>query len=191
MTTTVAVRRPEPPEDGADAVLLIRIAAGDRDALAALYDRFATRVYSLARHLCGEDPPAQDVVQDVFRDAWRGSDRFDPGRGPVADWLLTMTHHKAVDAVRRGSGRRRTILEGDGVPDGPGAGRTAGDAIGPGQVRDALDELPVPQRRALALAYYGGYTQAEVAAVLGTPPGSVTSRTRTAVSSLQMRLRPY
>ena len=182
--------------DPADELLVRRILDGDQTALGELYDRYGRPAYSLARRICADDGFAEDVVQEVFLAFWRDPHRFDPARGAFATWLLTLVHHKAVDAVRRESAiRRRTVPAADdgeewSAPPGPGADQAALGAVVAGQVRDALDTLPPEQRQALALAYYGGYTQQEVAALTGVPLGTVKSRMFTGVKRLRGVLGP-
>lgn len=182
--------------DSADALLVARIVDGDQQALGALYDRYGRPAYSLARRICADDGIAEDVVQEVFLAFWRDPQRFDPDRGAFGTWLLTLVHHKSVDAVRRESAiRRRTVPaaeDGDewSAPPGPGADQAALGAVVAGQVRDALGRLPAEQRQALALAYYGGYTQREVAALTGVPLGTVKSRMFTGVQRLRGVLGP-
>lgn len=182
--------------DPADELLVRRMAGGDTTALAALYDRYGRPAFSLARRICADPGIAEDVVQEVFLAVWRDPGRFDPGRGAFGSWLLTLVHHKSVDAVRRESAiRRRTVPaaeEGDewSAPPGPGADRAAIGAVVAGQVREALGSLPAEQRQALALAYFGGYTQREVAALIGVPLGTVKSRMFTGVQKLRGLLGP-
>ena len=183
-------------QDPADEALVQRIAGGDQQALGELYDRYGRPAYSLARRICADDGIAEDVVQEVFLAFWRDPTRFDAARGSFGTWLLTLVHHKSVDAVRRESAiRRRTVpASEDGeewsAPPGPGADQAALGKVVAGQVRDALGGLPVEQRQALALAYYGGYTQREVAALTGVPLGTVKSRMFTGVQRLRSVLGP-
>ncbi|MEQ3550223.1 sigma-70 family RNA polymerase sigma factor [Pseudonocardia nematodicida] len=178
-------------DDAGDALLVQRIVSGDSTALGELYDRFGRPAYSLARRICADEGLAEDVVQEVFLAFWRNPTRFDPAKGRFGTWLLTLVHHKSVDAVRREAAiRRRTVpASEDGTewstPPGPGADEAALGSVVAGQVRAALGRLPAEQRQVLALAYYGGYTQREVAALIGVPLGTVKSRMFTGVARLR------
>jgi len=182
--------------DPADAQIIQRVVAGDQQALGELYDRWSKPAFSLARRVCADEGLAEDVVQEVFIAFWREPARFDPARGAFGSWLLTLVHHKAVDAVRRESAiRRRTVPAAEdgeewSVAPGPGADQAALGAVVAGQVRDALGRLPNEQREALALAYYGGYTQREVATLTGVALGTVKSRMFTGVQRLRSVLGP-
>jgi RNA polymerase sigma-70 factor, ECF subfamily len=182
--------------DPADVQIIQRILAGDQRALGELYDRWSKPAFSLARRVCADEGLAEDVVQEVFIAFWREPGRFDPARGAFSSWLLTLVHHKAVDAVRRESAiRRRTVPAAEdgeewSMAPGPGADQAALGAVVAGQVRDALGRLPDEQREALALAYYGGYTQREVATLTGVPLGTVKSRMFTGVQRLRSVLGP-
>jgi len=182
--------------DPADAQIIQRVVAGDQQALGELYDRWSKPAFSLARRVCADEGLAEDVVQEVFIAFWREPARFDPARGAFGSWLLTLVHHKAVDAVRRESAiRRRTVPAAEdgeewSVAPGPGADQAALGAVVAGQVRDALGRLPNEQREAIALAYYGGYTQREVATLTGVPLGTVKSRMFTGVQRLRSVLGP-
>lgn len=182
--------------DPCDAQVIQRVVAGDQRALGELYDRWAKPAFSLARRVCADEGLAEDVVQEVFIAFWREPGRFNPARGAFGSWLLTLVHHKAVDAVRRESViRRRTVPAAEdgeewSAPPGPGADQAALGAVVAGQVRDALGRLPDEQREALALAYFGGYTQREVATLTGVPLGTVKSRMFTGVQRLRNVLGP-
>ncbi|MFP5020334.1 RNA polymerase sigma factor [Pseudonocardia phyllosphaerae] len=183
-------------DDEVDRTLVGRIVSGDSTALGELYDRFGRQAYSLARRICADEGLAEDVVQEVFLAFWRDPSRFDPERGKFGTWLLTLVHHKSVDAVRRESViRRRTVPATDdgaewSAPAGPGADEGAISGLVASQVRDALGRLPAEQRQVLALAYYGGYTQREVAALIGVPLGTVKSRMFAGVGRLRNTLGP-
>ena len=166
----------------ADTELMRRVRAGDRGAVDDLYERFRRPAFALARRVLSDETLAEDVLQDVFLAVWKDPSSFDGARGSVASWLLAMVHHKAVDAVRREEShrRRQTRAEDDlrlseptslGDVEDEAAQRVEGD-----RVRQALQALPAAQREALTLAYYGGYTQREVAALTGTPLGTVKTR---------------
>ena len=182
--TMGAVTRPaRPPErSSADAALLRRIAAGDASAVDDLYDRFRRPAFALARRILADDTLAEDVLQEVFVTVWRDPGAFDGRRGSVASWLLAMVHHKAVDAVRREESQRRRLAQAgdDLVLRAPVEARDVEEEAWTRsvaeRVRAALGELPDPQREALTLAYYGGYTQREVAALTGAPLGTVKTR---------------
>ncbi|NMO90621.1 sigma-70 family RNA polymerase sigma factor [Actinomycetospora sp. TBRC 11914] len=187
----LAAQRDDAAENGVtDATLLDAVATRAPRSLEEFYDRFSRRAYSLARRVCVDESIAEDVVQEVFLLVWRQPERYDPARGSVATWLMTMVHHRAVDAVRREAvRRRRTVAPGeDGdewLPPGPGADEAALDAVVAGHVREALAALPTEQREALTLAYFGGFTQREVASIAGIPLGTVKSRMFTAVRTLR------
>lgn len=181
------------PDDAAD--LLAGVAEGRRDALARLYDRYGRQAWSLARRICGDDALAEDAVQEAFTAVWREAGRFDPRRGRASTWLMTLVHHKAVDLVRReDTARRRTVPMDDDtdrtLPRLPGADVDALGAVVAGKVRSALDALPADQRHALALAYFGGYTQREVATLTGVPLGTVKSRMFAGLGRLRTALGP-
>jgi RNA polymerase sigma factor (sigma-70 family) len=182
--------------DPGEELIIRRVVAGDQVALGELYDRWVRPAFSLARRVCADDVLAEDVVQEVFIAFWREPGRFDPARGAFGSWLLTLVHHKAVDAVRRESAiRRRTVPAAEdgeewSMSPGPGADQAALGAVVAGQVRDALGRLPNEQREALALAYYGGYTQREVATLTGVPLGTVKSRMFTGIQRLRNVLGP-
>jgi RNA polymerase sigma-70 factor (ECF subfamily) len=182
--------------DPADDQLALRVAAGDVDGLDAIYERLGRPAFALARRICGDDGIAEDVVQEVFLAFWRNPGRFDPERGGFATWLLTLVHHKSVDAVRRETTiRRRTVPAAEdgqewSIEPGPGADVAALGSVVADKVRDALRTLPAEQRQAVALAYYGGYTQREVATLTGVPLGTVKSRMFTALGRLRGLLGP-
>lgn len=194
-TESVAERDGESDDAVADTTLLRAVTDRAPRALERFYDRFSRRAYSLARRICVDEALAEDVVQEVFLQVWRHPERFDAARGSVATWLMTMVHHRAVDAVRREATRRKytvpPVEDGDDwsaqdrLPAGPGADEAALDRVEAGHVRDALDRLPDEQRQALALAYFGGFTQREVASIAGVPLGTVKSRMFTAVRTLR------
>ena len=162
-----------------DRALAGRVVEGDGRALEALYGRYGRPCYALARRILCDDQHAQDCVQEVFLVLWRDAARFDAARGSFASWLLSMTHHKAVDAVRREETLRRRSgaeLQEDRESDAPAVEDEVWSGMRRDRVRAALQTLPDPQREALGLAYFGGYTQREIAGLTQTPLGTVKTR---------------
>src|SRR4029453_14280273 len=171
-------RPPRRPQDATgDADVLRRIRAGDRSAVDDLYDRFRRPAFALARRILADDALAEDVLQEVFLSVWRDPGACGGGGGGGAAWLLAVVHHKAVDAVRREESQRRrqARAEEELALAEPVAGRDVDEeawaSVVADQVRTALRGLSSPQREALTLAYYGGYTQREGAALTGAPLG--------------------
>ncbi len=167
---------------------------GDRSAVDDLYDRFRRPAFALARRILGDDGLAEDVLQDVFLGVWRDPGGYDRARGSFASWLLAVVHHKAVDAVRREESQRRRQhrAEEEWELDAPTATRDVEDEawrrLVAEQVRAALGGLADAQREALTLAYYGGYTQREVAALTGAPLGTVKTRMLAGMRRLREQL---
>jgi RNA polymerase sigma factor (sigma-70 family) len=177
-----------------DDQLIELVAEKDADALEALYDRYGRAAYSLARRILTDGTLAQDVVQEVFLSLWRDARRFDAGRGTVATYLLSMTHHRAVDAVRREENLRRwrttdEALELEPDPKANSVEDEVESAERRAEVRAALAVLPPAQREALLLAYFGGYTQREVAALVGVPLGTVKTRMAAGMRKLKEALQ--
>jgi RNA polymerase sigma factor (sigma-70 family) len=190
-----AVSRPARPPSGdpGDADLVRRIRAGDRGAVLDLYDRFRRPAFGLARRILADDALAGDVLQEVFLGVWRDPGAFDRERGSFAAWLMVAVHHKAVDAVRRESQRRRRAwAETELELTAPTADRDVEDEaqrrVVSGRVRTALGQLPEAQREALTLGYYGGFTQREVAALTGASLGTVKTRMLTGMRRLREEL---
>jgi RNA polymerase sigma-70 factor (ECF subfamily) len=175
-----------------DTALVGLVAMADPDALAVLYQRHGATCYRLARRVTANDALAEDAVQEAFAGLWRDPAAYAPGQGSVLSWLLGLTHHKAVDSVRRESAqqRRRNAQAAQQALDPPRGDPAAAAWAGirAETVRAALCELPEPQRHALALAYFGGYTQREIAQLTGVPLGTVKTRMFAAMRRLQLRL---
>ncbi|MGY1689665.1 sigma-70 family RNA polymerase sigma factor [Geodermatophilus sp. SYSU D01105] len=192
----VAVSRPprRGGDDPRDADLLLRVRAGDRGALEDLYDRFSRPAFALARRVLADDALAEDVVQEVFLGIWRDPGAYDRDRGSLPAWLMALVHHQAVDAVRREEAhrRRRSRVADDLTLTEPTATRDVEDDVWArvvaDRVRAALGTLSAAQREALTLAYYGGYTQREVAALTATPLGTVKTRMLAGVRRLREEL---
>ena len=167
--------------DDADQAVLERIATGELHALDELYERYKTMAYSIAYRITNDATLAEDVVQDAFLGAWRNAERYITGRGSVKTWLLSIVHHRAIDAVRR---RRPTteLPEREEIPPAqlrvPDVWSQVSANLDAETVRAALAVLSDVQREAIELAYFGGLTQQEVAERTDTPLGTVKSRMR-------------
>jgi len=167
--------------DDADRAVLAGIAAGELHALDALYERYKTMAYSIAYRITNDATLAEDVVQDAFLGAWRNASRYVAGRGSVKTWLLSIVHHRAIDAIRR---RRPTtkLPEREDVPPAqfqlPDVWAEVSATLDADTVRGALATLSDVQREAIELAYFGGLTQQEIAERTATPLGTVKSRMR-------------
>ncbi len=171
--------------------MLVRLADGELDALEELYDRYKTMAYSIAYRITNDATLAEDVVQDAFLGAWRNAARYVEGRGSVKTWLLSIVHHRAIDAVRR----RRPTTE---LPEREAAAArradrcpTSGPRSRPGSTprrsAGALAALSDVQREAIELAYFGGLTQQEIADRTATPLGTVKSRMRLGLLAMRRR----
>lgn len=175
-----AAGRPSTHDGLDDRALVARVTEGDGGALEALYTRYGGACYGLARRILSDEQLAQDVVQEVFLTVWRDAHKFDGSRGGFSSWLLSMTHHKAVDAVRREENHRKRRSAAELLEERPADHPQVDDEVWSGirgeRVRSALQTLPTAQREALVLAYFGGYTQREIAGLTGTPLGTVKTR---------------
>lgn len=169
-----------------DEAVVALVARSDEDALAELYDRFGRVAYGLARRVLRDDKLAEDAVQEGFLSAWRNADRFMPERAKASTWLLTFVHRRAVDLVRREDRRRAEPLV-DSTEPTPveSAEDDAWLRFERERVQHALRQLPDQQREALELAYYGGFTQTELAERLGQPVGTIKSRMFTGLARLR------
>jgi RNA polymerase sigma-70 factor, ECF subfamily len=177
--------------EGADADLLVRVTAGDAAAFELLYDRHSSAAYGLAYRILGEPAAAEDVLQDAFLTVWRQAATFGPQRGTVRAWLLAIVHHRAIDHVRRRAYREERLLALDAVTDPPDSDDTweqVRRSVAGQHVRAALAQLPPDQRRSIVLAYFGGYTQDEIARLLGVPRGTVKGRLRIGLRKMRHHL---
>jgi RNA polymerase sigma-70 factor, ECF subfamily len=170
---------------------LRRLAAGDGDAAARLYDRHARAVYSLALRIVNDEGDAEDVVQEVFAQAWRQAARYDASRGVVGAWLLMMARSRAIDKLRSARARpdSRAVDDPRVIDEMPAVLRDAPsriiDAENARLAQRALAELPLLQRLVIELAYYEGLTQREIADRLEQPLGTVKSRLRLGLLKLR------
>jgi RNA polymerase sigma-70 factor (ECF subfamily) len=181
------------PDDGSVPVdhvgeLLVRTASGDRTAFAELYDVLSPRVFGLILRVLVDRAQSEEVLQEVFLEVWQSASRFSPNKGQGRTWVLTMAHRRAVDRVRASqSSTDRDVRAGFrdlGVPH-DGVSEQVELRIEGTKVVQALKQLPDAQREALTLAYYGGYSQSEIAALIGAPLGTVKTRMRDGLSRLR------
>ena len=185
----VAVRGLRPVEPPQEQQILERMAQGDGEALRELYDRHARAIYSLAVRILRSQPDAEDIVQEVFTQAWTQAGRYDASRGTVAAWLLMQARSRAIDRLRsrklRPEGATSTFDTRD-PSEGPDAQAMAGEYAQ--RVRDALRSLSDPQRTALELAFFEGLTYSQVAEHLNQPIGTVKTRIRQGLLRLKAAL---
>lgn len=159
-----------------DEALVALIARGQETALAELYDRFGRPAYGLALRVLRDGALAEDAVQEAFLAIWRSAGRFVPERARASTWILTFVHRRAVDLVRRENRRRTETLDETRAETGGSSDEVAWLKLERERVQAALRQLPDQQREAIELAYYGGFTQSELAERLGQPLGTIKSR---------------
>jgi RNA polymerase sigma-70 factor (ECF subfamily) len=179
----------------ADEELMELVAAGDADAFEVILERHADAAFALAYRICGRHAAADDITQESCLAAWRGGARYERGRGSVRTWMLSIVHNRAIDALRRSGVRDRRHAGDEGLEERLEANeRTDAQAIENAtsrEIRGALGELPTEQRQAIELAYFGGFTQTEIASMLDTPVGTVKSRMRLGLEKLRDHLRGW
>jgi RNA polymerase sigma-70 factor (ECF subfamily) len=196
MLDDVVIDGVDVPEDGADAVdhagqLLLRVANGDQAAFARLYDMLSPRAFGLILRVLVDRSQSEEVLQEVFLEIWQSAARFAPNKGQGRSWVLTIAHRRAVDRVRSAqastdrdvrAGFRDMDVAHDGVAEEVEL-RIEGQ-----RVSEALATLPDPQREAITLAYFGGYSQSEIAALVGAPLGTIKTRMRDGLSRLRVEM---
>lgn len=183
------------PEDGTAqddaAALLVRIASGDQTAFTQLYDMLSPRVFGLILRVLVNRSQSEEVLQEVFLEIWQSASRFAPNRGQGRTWVMTIAHRRAVDRVRASqSSADRDVRA--GLRDIGVAHDTVSEQVELGiegeKVVAALSGLPDAQRETIVLAYYGGYSQSEISALLGAPLGTIKTRMRDGLSRLRMAM---
>lgn len=167
--------------------LLVRVARGDESAFAAIYDALGASVFGLARRVIRDPARAEEIAQEVFMQAWQSAARFDPARGNAKSWLLTLAHRRAVDAVRhdQAATNRENKYDWSGGPDYDEVEETVTITLEHEQVNRCLDGLTELQREAVNLAYYQGYTYAEVATALNANTATIKTRMRDGIIRLR------
>ncbi len=190
-----------PLEQKSDEELVALISQGSTPALEALYNRHVRNCFGLAMKIVRDPHIAEEVVQDVFVKLWSKPSIFVPERGKFSGWLLTLIHNRSVDKLRRASAGLASmtvtldadtaggvsladILHDDSpTPDDAAWQQERGEIL-----RRAMGNLPLPQRQALTLAYFGGLTQKEIADRLQEPLGTIKTRTRSGLQHLRRLL---
>ena len=176
--------------DRPDTQLLRRLLARDEKALREVVDGEGAVVYAMARRVLGDETLAEEVAQDTFLALWRRPDSFDPARGSLRGFLMSVARNKAVDLVRKEERLSRTkeALLFEGADQSTSAGDDV-SIMRRDEVKNALADLSQVQREALVLAYFGGRTYREVAEELGIPEGTAKTRLRDGLASLRKRLK--
>jgi RNA polymerase sigma-70 factor (ECF subfamily) len=187
--TMCAARSEQEPAERADAdldTLLTHVAKGDQAAFEALYDQLAASVYGLIRKVLRNPSQAEEVTQEVLLEVWRTASRFDPARGSAATWMLTIAHRRAVDRVRAeeaaAAREQRTAQAPTAVDE---VAETVEASMDAERLRRCLAGLTELQRESITLAYYGGYSYAQVAALLDTALGTIKTRIRDGLTRLR------
>lgn len=174
-------------DDADDVALVGAIAAGDRAALGALYDRHGSLLLALALRIVRDRREAEDLLHDVFLELWRSAGDYDPGRGTVRAWLLLRTRCRAIDRRRSPRIARSESLD-DGRERPHPLAPDPASAPDAERLRGALGTLPYEQRQVLELGYFDGLSSTEIAAVTGVPVGTVKSRVAAARAKLREML---
>ncbi len=180
----------QPLKDFSDAALVLAIGRWREDALAEAYQRHAGASFALARRLLNDRQMAEEVVQEVFLRLWHRPDRFDPERGSLRSYLLAQTHGRAVDMLRSETSRRRREERDarETAESSPDIEREVVAMTVAERMKDVVASLPVEERRAIELAYFGGHTYRQVAVMLDAPEGTVKSRIRSGLKRMKVSL---
>jgi RNA polymerase sigma-70 factor, ECF subfamily len=166
-----------------DLALVTAIRSGDQGAMAALYDRYSSIVYSVALRVLQDTGAAEDVLQEIFMQLWRNPGAFDANRGNMVAWLAVISRHRAIDALRRR--RPENNIEDLVVSVEPDLASDADRTRTMDKVRGALQTMPQTQRSALEMAYFEGLTHTEIADKTGEPLGTIKTRIRAGLLSLR------
>jgi RNA polymerase sigma-70 factor (ECF subfamily) len=176
----------------ADEDLMELVRDGEAAAFDVIFDRHAGRAFALAYRMCGRRATAEDVVQEAFLSLWRSGARYDPRRGSVRAWVLSVVRNRAIDSFRReGTKESRDVHDELAVERAPAEALTHVEVERREEgreVRDALSRLPVEQRQVIELAYFGGFTHTQIAEMLELPPGTVKGRMRLGLTKLRLAL---
>lgn len=186
-------RRLQKAERLADEELMPLVGDGRVDAFEILYDRHSGVAYSLAYRVVGDQAAAEDVVQEAFMSVWRSGARFDEARGSVRSWLLSIVRNRAIDSVRRRTGKGPKLAFGQEelLKERPAEERTDTEVLrkeAKGEIHGAVGGLPSEQSKVIQLAYFGGFSQSEIAEILGVPLGTVKGRMRLGLEKIRGEL---
>ena len=176
----------------ADEDLMELVQDGHAQAFEVVFDRHGGAAFSLAYRMCGSRPLAEDVVQEAFLSLWRSGARYDRARSSVRSWILSVVHHRAVDALRRGAIKEARDVSDERVTERLSSSELTEVEVerrdDAHRVRTALTDLPPDQRRVIELAYFGGFTHTEIGRMLELPTGTVKGRMRLGLSKLRISL---
>jgi RNA polymerase sigma-70 factor, ECF subfamily len=178
------------PKD-ADGEIAAQLKRGEPAAVGRLYDRYGPLAYGLALRILNDRGAAEDVVQDAFLGLWRNAGSFDPSRGSIRGWLLSIVRNRAIDRLR-GTAKRRTETQLETIErsaEVPDAWEALSLELERKQIQEAFAQLPEAQRRTVELAYFGGYTHAEIARQMDVPLGTVKGRMRMGLEKMRSFLQ--
>jgi RNA polymerase sigma-70 factor, ECF subfamily len=186
------VRR-EKAERLADEELMPWIGRKDAEAFEVFYDRHGGAAYSLAYRILGERTAAEDCIQEAFISIWRSGGKFDPTRGSVRSWTLSIVRNRAIDALRSKAGKApKLTFDDDALLEArPAEEHTEAEVLAAetaGEVRGAISQLPAEQSKVIELAYFGGFSQSEIAGMLNLPLGTVKGRMRLGLEKIRGEL---
>jgi RNA polymerase sigma-70 factor (ECF subfamily) len=177
----------------ADEDLMQLVRRGDARAFEAVYDRHAGAAFSVAYRMVGRGNVAEDVVQEAFLSIWRSGARYERARGSVRTWVLGIVHHRAIDQLRRTAVHAKRRASDEGIEERVEAPERTDTEVARREeadtIRSAMDNLPAEQSHVIELAYFGGFTHTEIAAMLETPVGTVKGRMRLGLEKLRNHLR--
>lgn len=178
----------------ADEDLMALVRNGQAAAFEVVYDRHSDAAFSLAYRMCAKRAMAEDVVQEAFLSMWRSGARYDFTRGSVRTWLLGIVHNRAIDALRRGTVHDKRRASDEGIEERFAAPELTDLEVtrrdDAREVRAALRDLPEEQAHVLELAYFGGFTQSEIATMIDAPVGTVKGRMRLGLAKMRLTLGP-
>lgn len=182
--------------DERDEVLMAQVAAGDADAMEALYDRHAAQLLGVLLHILHDRGSAEEALQETFWRVWNKAEAFDPARGAFRPWLFSIARRLALDDIRRQASRPQAAASANeelqmmNKPDpGQRVDEAAADAIDHGKVMAAMQALSAEQKQVLEMAYFQGLTRQEIAERTGQPLGTVHTRARLGLQKLRTALQ--